>query len=123
MELKKLFKERKQELSAGIALFFVAVTVYTGNAWASDAPFFAGIMSGIRGGIAVAVALAGIIHLILGFAKAGLISSCFPPSVINGLRQKNHSSKPWVKKHKVQALLNRNHFQIIFFNNIFLINN
>ncbi|MGZ8195147.1 MAG: SulP family inorganic anion transporter [Methylosarcina sp.] len=116
-----LFKEFKNDLSASIVVFFVAVPLCLGIALASGAPLFSGIMAGIIGGIVVGivsgsplgvsgpgngltilvltsvaslgswpkflpcVVLAGVMQLILGYAKAGFIAYYFPSSVIKGM--------------------------------------
>jgi len=116
-----IFKEFKNDLPAGIVVFFVAVPLCLGIALASGAPLFSGIIAGIVGGIVVgiasgsslgvsgpaaglavivltaitalgswpafllAVVIAGIIQLTLGFAKAGFIAYFFPSSVIKGM--------------------------------------
>jgi MFS superfamily sulfate permease-like transporter len=116
------FKHLKNDLPAGIVVFFVAVPLCLGIALASGAPLFAGIIAGMVGGIVVGVAsasplgvsgpaaglavivltaigtlggsyqafltalvLAGIIQLLLGYAKAGFIAYFFPSSVIKGM--------------------------------------
>lgn len=118
-----MFKEIKNDLSASIVVFFVALPLCLGIALASGAPLFSGIIAGIIGGIVVgaasgsalgvsgpaaglavivltaihttfggsyetflaAVALSGILQLIMGFAKAGFIGYFFPSSVIKGM--------------------------------------
>ncbi len=114
------FKFFKSDFLAGIVVFLVAVPLCLGIAVASGAPPFAGIITGIIGGLIVgylstshvsvsgpaagliaillvgitnlgyeafllAVVLAGVIQLALGFLKAGSISSYFPNSVIEGM--------------------------------------
>lgn len=116
------FKHLKNDLPAGIVVFFVAVPLCLGIALASGAPLFAGIIAGIVGGIVVGIAsgsplgvsgpaaglavivltaigtlggsyqafltalvLAGILQLLLGYAKAGFIAYFFPSSVIKGM--------------------------------------
>ena len=95
--MNSFFKEIKNDLPASIVVFFVAVPLCLGIALASGAPLFAGIISGIVGGIVcglasgswqaflMAVVLAGVIQLILGYAKAGFIAFFFPSSVIKGM--------------------------------------
>ncbi len=116
-----MFKSFKQDLSASIIVFFVALPLCLGIALASGAPLFSGIISGIIGGIVVgyasgsplgvsgpaaglavvvyaalqtlgsweaflvAVVIAGLVQLILGYAKAGFIAYFFPSSVIKGM--------------------------------------
>lgn len=111
----------KNDIPAGIIVFFVAVPLCLGIALASGAPLFSGIIAGIIGGIVVgmlsgsplgvsgpaaglavivlnsiqqlgafesfllAVVIAGLIQVILGFAKAGIIGYYFPSSVIKGM--------------------------------------
>jgi MFS superfamily sulfate permease-like transporter len=110
----------RSDFLSGIVVFLVALPLCLGIAVASGAPPFAGIITGILGGIVVgylsssnvsvsgpaagliaivigaiatlgfgnfllAVMLAGAIQLILGFAKAGTISSYFPSGVIEGM--------------------------------------
>lgn len=115
------FSNLKQDLSASLVVFLVAVPLCLGIALASGAPLFAGIIAGIVGGIVVAllsgsplgvsgpaaglavivlsaiqelgafetfllaVVIAGLIQLILGFAQAGVIGYYFPSSVIKGM--------------------------------------
>lgn len=121
MKVPNMFNELKNDLPAGIVVFFVAVPLCLGIALASGAPLFSGIIAGIVGGIVVgiasgsplgvsgpaaglavivlasiaalgswpafllAVVLAGIFQLIMGFAKAGFIAYFFPSSVIKGM--------------------------------------
>lgn len=116
-----MFKEFKNDLMAGIIVFFVALPLCLGIALASGAPLFSGIIAGIVGGIVVGIAsgshlgvsgpaaglavivftaintlgswpafllaviLAGIIQMIMGYAKAGFIAYFFPSSVIKGM--------------------------------------
>lgn len=110
----------KTDMLSGLVVFLVALPLCLGIAVASGAPPFAGIISGILGGIVIgmlsssnvsvagpaagliaivvaaitdlgfetfllAVFLAGTFQLILGFAKAGTISSYFPSGVIEGM--------------------------------------
>ncbi len=121
--IKKYFlkKNLKHDLPASIVVFLVALPLCLGIAMASGAPLFAGLLTGIIGGIVVssisgsqlsvsgpaagltvivlgaiatlgnyqtfllAVMLAGIMQVILGFAKAGTIGNYFPSSVIAGM--------------------------------------
>ncbi len=119
---EKLFEINnfKSDLSASIIVFLVAVPLCLGIALASGAPMFAGIISGIVGGIVVttfsksslgvsgpaaglvvivlsaindlgfevfllAGVIAGIIQIILGVVRAGVIGYYFPSSVIKGM--------------------------------------
>ena len=110
----------RTDFLSGLVVFLVALPLCLGIAVASGAPPFAGIITGILGGIVVgylsssnvsvsgpaagliaiilgaittlgignfllAVMLAGAFQLILGFAKAGTISSYFPSGVIEGM--------------------------------------
>jgi MFS superfamily sulfate permease-like transporter len=118
---KNLFANFKNDLSAGIVVFLVAVPLCLGIALASGAPFFSGMIAGIIGGILIgflsnshlsvsgpaaglaaivlvsinqlgafetfllAVLLAGLVQLLLGFLKAGAIANYIPSSVIKGM--------------------------------------
>lgn len=53
MESKGIFDNFRQDLSASIVVFFVAMPLCLGIALASGAPLFAGIIAGIVGGIIV----------------------------------------------------------------------
>ncbi len=110
----------KMDLLAGMVVFLVALPLCLGIAVASGAPPFAGVITGVIGGLVVgylsksnvsvsgpaagliaiilaaitetgyepfllAVIIAGLIQLGLGFAKAGTISSYFPSGVIEGM--------------------------------------
>lgn len=110
----------KTDLLSGMVVFLVALPLCLGIAVASGAPPFAGIISGVLGGLVigilsssnvsvagpaagliaivvaaitdlgfetflVAIVLAGMFQLILGFVKAGTISSYFPSGVIEGM--------------------------------------
>ncbi|MCW3083351.1 MAG: SulP family inorganic anion transporter [Bacteroidetes bacterium] len=115
------FNYFKNDLSAGLVVFLVALPLCLGIALASGAPLFSGIISGIIGGLVVgfvsgsslsvsgpaagltaivaaaiihlgsyetfllSVLIAGIIQLILGYLKAGIIGHYFPSSVIKGM--------------------------------------
>jgi MFS superfamily sulfate permease-like transporter len=118
---KNLFANFKNDLSAGIVVFLVAVPLCLGIALASGASFFSGMIAGIIGGILIgflsnshlsvsgpaaglaaivlvsinqlgafetfllAVLLAGLVQLLLGFLKAGAIANYIPSSVIKGM--------------------------------------
>ncbi|QJR81885.1 SulP family inorganic anion transporter [Alteromonas pelagimontana] len=56
MKLDLSFKEIKNDLPAGIVVFFVALPLCLGIALASGAPLFAGVIAGIIGGIVVGLA-------------------------------------------------------------------
>ncbi|MBL7773697.1 MAG: SulP family inorganic anion transporter [Chitinophagaceae bacterium] len=115
-----IFSYLKTDSLSGLVVFLVALPLCLGIAVASGAPPFAGIITGVIGGIVVgflsnsnvsvsgpaagliaiilaavtklgyeafllSVVLAGVFQLILGFAKAGSISSYFPSGVIEGM--------------------------------------
>ena len=109
------------DIPAGLVIFLVALPLCLGIAVASGAPFFAGIVSGVVGGLVVAwlsgsqlsvsgpaagltvivmlaiqklgsfeaflyaVVVAGIIQLVLGYLRAGIIGAYFPSAVIKGM--------------------------------------
>ena len=119
--LKLSKRDLKYDLPASIVVFLVALPLCLGIAMASGAPLFAGVLTGVIGGIVVAsisgsplsvsgpaaglttivaasimklgayeafllaVVIAGVIQLILGFIKAGMIGNYFPSSVIIGM--------------------------------------
>ncbi|MGN0003491.1 MAG: SulP family inorganic anion transporter [Sphingobacterium composti] len=119
--LKLSKRDLKYDFPASIVVFLVALPLCLGIAMASGAPLFAGILTGVIGGIVVAslsgsplsvsgpaaglttivaasimklgayetfllaVVLAGVMQLILGFIKAGMIGNYFPSSVIIGM--------------------------------------
>ncbi len=123
LNIKKYFlpKNLKRDLPSSIVVFLVALPLCLGVALASGAPLFAGILTGIIGGIVVssisgsqlsvsgpaagltvivfsaiaslgsyetfllAVLLAGVIQIVLGIVKAGIIANYFPSSVIEGM--------------------------------------
>lgn len=114
-------KNLKKDIPSSIVVFLVALPLCLGIALASGAPLFAGIITGIVGGVVVAsfsgsqlsvsgpaagltvivlnaitelgaydifilaVVIAGLLQIILGFAKAGTIGNYFPSSVIVGM--------------------------------------
>jgi MFS superfamily sulfate permease-like transporter len=111
----------RNDVPAGIVVFFVAVPLCLGIALASGAPLFSGLIAGIVGGIVVgalsgsalgvsgpaaglavivagaietlgsfdaflvAVVLAGLLQIGLGFARAGVLAYFFPSAVIKGM--------------------------------------
>src|SRR4249919_323723 len=111
----------RHDLPAGLSVFLVALPLCLGIALASGAPLYAGLLSGIIGGLVVAfisgsqlavsgpaaglttlvaasiislgdykifllaVIVAGLFQLILGFLKLGVIANYFPSSVIKGM--------------------------------------
>lgn len=119
--MQHFFSSWKQDLPAGLVVFFVAVPLCLGIALASDAPVFSGLIAGIIGGVVVglfsgsavgvsgpaaglavivaaaiqdlnnfelfltASVLAGIIQLLFGVIRLGIISAFFPNSVIKGM--------------------------------------
>ena len=110
-----------RDIPAGLVVFLVALPLCLGISLASGAPLFAGVITGIVGGLLVswlsgsqlsvsgpaagltvivlngiqtlqsyeafllAVVLAGVIQVVLGFIKAGVIGLYFPSSVIKGM--------------------------------------
>ncbi|WP_270088611.1 SulP family inorganic anion transporter [Sphingobacterium sp. SYP-B4668] len=119
--LKLSKRDLKYDFPASIVVFLVALPLCLGIAMASGAPLFAGILTGVIGGIVVAsisksplsvsgpaagltvivlgaiqqlgayetfllaVVIAGVVQLILGILKAGMIGNYFPSSVIIGM--------------------------------------
>lgn len=123
LNISKYFSAQnlKKDLPASIVVFLVALPLCLGIALASGAPLFAGILTGIVGGIVVssisgsqlsvsgpaagltvivfsaiaslgsyeafllAVVIAGVLQIIFGILKAGIVASYFPSSVIEGM--------------------------------------
>jgi len=119
--LKLSKRDLKYDFPASIVVFLVALPLCLGIAMASGAPLFAGILTGIIGGLVVAsmsksplsvsgpaagltvivlgaieqlgayetfllaVVIAGVVQLILGIIKAGMIGNYFPSAVILGM--------------------------------------
>ena len=119
--LKLSKRDLKYDLPASVVVFLVALPLCLGIAMASGAPLFAGLLTGIIGGIVVAsvsgsqlsvsgpaagltvivlgaiqqlgayetfllaVVIAGLMQLVLGIIKAGMIGNYFPSSVIIGM--------------------------------------
>jgi Sulfate permease and related transporters (MFS superfamily) len=119
--LKLSKRDLKYDFPASIVVFLVALPLCLGIALASGAPLFAGLLTGIIGGIVVAsfsgsqlsvsgpaagltvivlgaieqlgafetfllaVLLAGMIQVVLGIIRAGMIGNYFPSSVILGM--------------------------------------
>ncbi|MFC3199065.1 SulP family inorganic anion transporter [Parapedobacter deserti] len=114
-------RDLKYDFPASIVVFLVALPLCLGIAMASGAPLFAGLLTGIIGGIVVAsfsgsqlsvsgpaagltvivlgaieqlgayetfllaVVVAGLMQLVLGVIKAGMIGNYFPSAVIIGM--------------------------------------
>lgn len=121
LENQSYLSTLNKDFPAGLVVFLVALPLCLGIALASGAPLFAGIITGIVGGLVVAwlsgsqlsvsgpaagltvivlngietlqsydafllaVVLAGLLQLVLGFLKAGVIGFYFPSSVIKGM--------------------------------------
>lgn len=115
------FSTIQSDLPAGMVVFLVALPLCLGIALASGAPLFSGLITGIIGGIVVAVlsggnlnvsgpaagltvivinaitsigsyegfllavVMAGMLQVVLGYLKAGTIGSYFPTCVIKGM--------------------------------------
>jgi len=86
--VKSMLPDIKLDLPASIVVFFVAVPLCLGITLASGAPLFAGLIAGILGGIVlgvesgsvlIALILARNIQLMMGYTKAGLVHTSFPP--------------------------------------------
>lgn len=111
----------RHDLPAGLSVFLVALPLCLGIALASGAPLYAGLLSGIIGGLVVAlisgsqlavsgpaaglttlvgasiislgdyrlfllaVIVAGLLQVLLGLLKLGVIANYFPSSVIKGM--------------------------------------
>lgn len=117
---QSFFSSFKTDALSGLVVFLVALPLCLGIAVASGAPPFAGIITGVIGGIVVgflsnsnvsvsgpaagliaivlvainnlgyeafllAIVIAGIFQLILGYAKAGMLSNYIPSGVIEGM--------------------------------------
>ena len=115
-----LISNLKCDIPAGIAVFLVSIPLSLGIALASGAPLFAGLITGIIGGLVVApisnsalgisgtaaglalmvapaiakfgfngyllaVIFAGVVQILLGVLRAGVIAYYFPSSVVNGM--------------------------------------
>lgn len=119
--LKLSKRDLKYDVPASVVVFLVALPLCLGIAMASGAPLFAGLLTGVIGGVVVssisksplsvsgpaagltvivlgaiqslgayetfllAVLIAGILQLLLGILKAGMIGNYFPSSVIVGM--------------------------------------
>ncbi|MBD1434250.1 SulP family inorganic anion transporter [Sphingobacterium sp. DN00404] len=119
--LKLSKRDLKYDFPASIVVFLVALPLCLGIAMASGAPLFAGLLTGVIGGLVVAsisksplsvsgpaagltvivlgaieqlgayetfllaVVIAGVVQLILGILKAGMIGNYFPSAVILGM--------------------------------------
>lgn len=120
-QLPYYFRHIKEDVSAGLVVFLVALPLCLGVALASGAPLFAGLIAGMVGGLIVAwlsgsqlsvsgpaagltvivfnaiaslgsfqgllvaIVLAGIMQLALGYLRAGIIGAFFPAAVIKGM--------------------------------------
>lgn len=117
----KIKPSLRQDVPAGVVVFFVAVPLCLGIALASGAPLFSGLIAGIIGGLLVgalsgsplgvsgpaaglavivfdaiaklgsyqaflvAVVLAGLLQVLLGALRAGVLGYFFPSAVIKGM--------------------------------------
>ncbi len=115
------FKNLQFDLPAAVVVFLIALPLCLGIAFASGAPVFAGIITGIVGGLIVApisksplsvsgpaagltvivlngiaelgtyeaflaaVVISGLLQLVMGFLRAGVIAYYFPSSVVHGM--------------------------------------
>lgn len=110
----------KYDIPAGIVVFLVSIPMSLGIAFASGAPLFSGLITGIIGGLVVAplsgsqlaisgtaaglavlvfaaikelgfsgfllaLVITGILQILSGILRAGVIAHYFPSSVINGM--------------------------------------
>lgn len=111
----------RQDISAAVVVFLVALPLCLGIALGSGAPLFSGLIAGIVGGIVIgslsgsnlsvsgpaagltaivavaigkmpvyevfllSVVIAGLVQLILGFVKAGVLGDYVPAAVIKGM--------------------------------------
>ena len=118
---KNIFANARFDFPAGLVVFLVALPLCLGIASASGAPFFSGLISGIIGGVVIAlfsnsalsvsgpaaglaslvlgaitaignfplflcaVSMAGVLQMMMGFAKLGGIANYIPSSVIKGM--------------------------------------
>lgn len=114
-------KNLSKDLPAGLVVFLVALPLCLGISLASGAPLFAGLITGIVGGLVVSMLsgsalsvsgpaagltvivlngiqtlgsfeafllaglIAGVLQLVMGYLKAGIIGLYFPSSVIKGM--------------------------------------
>ena len=119
----------RQDVTAGLAVFLVALPLCLGIAIASGVDPIAGLITGIVAGLVVSIfsgselsvsgpaagltvtvihgqqaigsfegllvatALSGLLQLLFGFVRAGLLATFFPSSVIKGMRSEEHTSE------------------------------